>query len=296
MLSTGTYQGVQLPVVELPPHTQEVAAVRYRNDDDSNPGRVSVSGAYQSYPSGPTSSGPHGGSGPHSSPMSRGGFNSTPGTTGSVPALYPAQPGSHPSAPGASGSNPTGSGALHLTPGAAPVGASTSSKVVLAGIGIGVVAIGLGAVLFMGKAGDDPTTTPAASGAPVAPAPSSPAEKTTDRKADPPVAPSASSVTVRIEASPKSAKIFVDGKATGDNPHEAKFPKDGASHEIKVEADGYEAQTKTVVADKDTGLSIGLAPLVRRGGGGRPQPQPPPDDNSMKPNKPPTRNLDPTPY
>jgi len=273
MLSTGTYQGVQLPVVDMPAHTQEVAAVRFREEDVSQPSPAS--GQYQSYSTGSNSHPMNG------AQSARGGYPQTMSGAfpAAVPALYPAQPGSHPSAVSSIGSNPTGSGPLHLTPGGMGMstGASTGSKVAIVGVCAGVAVIALGAVLLMGRSSNEQATVAASNVTPAAK--SAPADTAS---AATPTETAAKNVTVKISASPKQAKVYLDGKPVATNPFETSIPRDGTTHEIKVEADGYELQTKQFTADKDVDVTIGLSQAKRVGGPSVGRPLPPPED-PMKP-------------
>lgn len=73
--------------------------------------------------------------------------------------------------------------------------------------------------------------------------------------------PLSTDVAVSVTASPKNAQIIVDGKPVGSS-YEAKVPKSSAPHTVRVEAEGYEAQTQNVVFERDVTLSIALAKAV----------------------------------
>jgi serine/threonine protein kinase len=64
-------------------------------------------------------------------------------------------------------------------------------------------------------------------------------------------------VSVSISASPSSARIAVDGNSVF-SPYEAKLDRSGNAHVVRIEADGYEPQTKSIVFDRDLTLSVAL--------------------------------------
>jgi len=77
----------------------------------------------------------------------------------------------------------------------------------------------------------------------------------------PDTAPAVTDVAISVTASPKNAQIIVDGKPVGST-YEAKVPRSSAQHTVRVEAEGYEAQTQNVVFERDVTLSIALAKAV----------------------------------
>jgi serine/threonine-protein kinase len=70
--------------------------------------------------------------------------------------------------------------------------------------------------------------------------------------------PPARDIRVRLRAEPKDAVVLIDGKPFASNPIDATFPKDGSSHVVKATAEGYEAQTLTVVFDRDIDAALVL--------------------------------------
>ncbi|MFO0614055.1 MAG: serine/threonine-protein kinase [Polyangiaceae bacterium] len=58
-------------------------------------------------------------------------------------------------------------------------------------------------------------------------------------------------ITVRLVASPASARIQLDGVDLAANPFVAKFPRDGAAHKLIVSAAGFAESAELVVFDKD---------------------------------------------
>jgi eukaryotic-like serine/threonine-protein kinase len=87
---------------------------------------------------------------------------------------------------------------------------------------------------------------------------------------------------LRVEADPKSAKLFMDGAQLPSNPFSAKFPSDGSGHRIRAEASGYASQSRIVIFDRDIKLKLDLDQPAAppRVGRGRPAvavaPPPPP--------------------
>jgi hypothetical protein len=64
-------------------------------------------------------------------------------------------------------------------------------------------------------------------------------------------------VSVLISASPPSARIAVDGNSVF-SPYAAKLDRSANAHVVRIEADGYEPQTKSIVFDRDLTLSVAL--------------------------------------
>jgi len=93
----------------------------------------------------------------------------------------------------------------------------------------------------------DPPQGTAASTAPAAPAA---VERPTD--------PAPERIHVVVRASPADARIVVDRDLVMDNPCVMTFPRDGGSHTVRVEADGYAPRQDTFDAKADLTLVIGL--------------------------------------
>jgi serine/threonine-protein kinase len=86
------------------------------------------------------------------------------------------------------------------------------------------------------------------------PAPSAPA-----------VAPSAvlpALAELRLRAIPASARFFLDDTPLPGNPFAGKFPRDGASHRLRIEAPGFATTHQLVLLDGDRDLAIDLVPEV----------------------------------
>jgi serine/threonine-protein kinase len=64
-------------------------------------------------------------------------------------------------------------------------------------------------------------------------------------------------IAVSISASPSNARISVDGNSVF-SPYEAKLERSATPHVVRIEADGYEPQTKSIVFDRDLTLSVAL--------------------------------------
>jgi serine/threonine-protein kinase len=76
--------------------------------------------------------------------------------------------------------------------------------------------------------------------------------------------PSASAPKARVSivATPADARIFVDGVAVGDNPAQLTLPRDGASHRVRVEANGFATKEDGVVLDgASVNIELALEPL-----------------------------------
>ncbi|MBS2013872.1 MAG: protein kinase [Deltaproteobacteria bacterium] len=122
-----------------------------------------------------------------------------------------------------------------------PVKTPTSRKgIVLGAVGVAVL-LAIGAVALRPKGGDGRAAAKAV---------------TTET-----ASPVATEVAISITATPKNAQIFVDGKPVG-SPYEAKVAKSSGQHTVRVEAEGYEAQTQTVAFERDITLAVALAKAV----------------------------------
>jgi eukaryotic-like serine/threonine-protein kinase len=92
---------------------------------------------------------------------------------------------------------------------------------------------------------------------------------------------------IQIKTTPEDAKVYIDDVLLPGTPPTGKFPKDGASHKLRVEAPGYVTKSEYVTCDADRTVEVALDRLVR--GGPVPpakthkDPDPPPADTADKP-------------
>ena len=89
----------------------------------------------------------------------------------------------------------------------------------------------------------------------------------------------------------------IDGALLPGNPCSGRFPRDGASHRVRVEAPGFSTDSRMLVFDKDVNVEVALAP--EKGGTaqntptkGTTQGSPANDGFGTKPGKPPKKKLD----
>jgi serine/threonine-protein kinase len=68
-------------------------------------------------------------------------------------------------------------------------------------------------------------------------------------------------VSVRISASPASARLFFDAELLPGNPFTRQIPSDGIQHIVRAEAEGYAAHSAAVVADMDREVTLELERL-----------------------------------
>lgn len=64
-------------------------------------------------------------------------------------------------------------------------------------------------------------------------------------------------VVISVTANPSSARITLDG-AEVTSPYEAKVERSSDMHTIRIEADGFEPETKSVVFDRSQALTVAL--------------------------------------
>jgi serine/threonine-protein kinase len=111
-------------------------------------------------------------------------------------------------------------------------------------------------------------------------------------------ATTAGDVEVSITANPPEAKIYLDDKLLAGNPYKGKLPKDGASHQLRIEAPGYTTRTDTLSLERDRSMDVVLVKDASASAdkqptrhGGAPPP-PPVDDMTPRNPKKPQRTLD----
>jgi eukaryotic-like serine/threonine-protein kinase len=84
-------------------------------------------------------------------------------------------------------------------------------------------------------------------------------------------------IEVRIRATPKDARLVLDGRELAENPFVGSFAKDGQDHMLRIEAPGYDTETRRLTFDRDVMIELGLqkksgaAPAVPRRGDGKPK-------------------------
>ncbi len=84
-------------------------------------------------------------------------------------------------------------------------------------------------------------------------------------------------IELRVRATPGDADVFIDGEKRGPAP----FSKDDREHELRVEAPGYEPETRKLRFERDVLIELSLTKTARAGGRPvvtRPKEQKQPDD------------------
>lgn len=74
----------------------------------------------------------------------------------------------------------------------------------------------------------------------------------------PPAHPEAELVDVSIRVAPPAAQITIDGLAVHGNPYHARIERDGKSHRIVAQADGYDPKFEDVSFSGDVAIDINL--------------------------------------
>lgn len=90
-----------------------------------------------------------------------------------------------------------------------------------------------------------------------APAPAS--APTSSAEAPPPDAAPIATVEYTLRATPKGARFVLDGRELEGNPAKANLPSDKNPHTLRIEANGYVAQERTLAGDRSTTLELMLA-------------------------------------
>jgi hypothetical protein len=170
----------------------------------------------------------------------------------------------------------------HASVASHPQKPGSNNRLTLVALGVAAAAGGAAALLYVAFARPSgsvlsPTTSDPVPAAPVtttAPAPitipSSPGETTSPVPSASDAAPKVSKILVK--ASPDTAEIFLDGTKVGEKGrYEGTVPRDGAEHELKVDAPGYASKTKTLKPGEDLSWEPELVP--NRTAGGTPAPK-----------------------
>jgi eukaryotic-like serine/threonine-protein kinase len=71
-------------------------------------------------------------------------------------------------------------------------------------------------------------------------------------------------IEVRIRATPREAKLLLDGRDLENNPFHGSFAKDGQDHMLRIEAPGYDTETRRLTFDRDVMIELALAKQAGR--------------------------------
>ena len=87
-----------------------------------------------------------------------------------------------------------------------------------------------------------------------------------------PAKPESTTITIRATVSPADARILIDGRNVGKSGDALVLPREKKEHAVRIEREGYEAQTMWVTADTDKQLGpitlVNLRPVVATSGPG----------------------------
>lgn len=101
-----------------------------------------------------------------------------------------------------------------------------------------------------------------------------------------PAAPPAS-VSLKILATPAEAQLFLDDRPLATGPYQGQLPKDDAAHTLRIEAPGYEPETRSVQLDRDASIEVVLqksaAPVASATAEATAAPSAPPTYERVKP-------------
>lgn len=70
--------------------------------------------------------------------------------------------------------------------------------------------------------------------------------------------PAVELITIELSTEPSQAKLFLDDSELPSNPYKSKFPRDGASHRVRAEAQDHKPKTVFVVFDQDRRIEVEL--------------------------------------
>ncbi|MBL9023893.1 MAG: hypothetical protein JNL21_16985 [Myxococcales bacterium] len=142
-----------------------------------------------------------------------------------------------------------------------------SRRLVTALVGTTGAAVGIAVVaIIFAMRGPAPTTPGPAPTQRAAPTPAqpqiTPSPAPTASTVPPPV-PAASTIQLTMEVSPNYARVYLD-KARLKAPYAQSLPKDGAAHELKIEAPGHKTKKVPFQATSDLSLVIALEALPKK--------------------------------
>ncbi len=136
----------------------------------------------------------------------------------------------------------------------------------LLSIGVGLAAVTAAvALIVVTLQRKDPPGDTATPGAPISGAPSPaavksdpvpPPPKRAEAKPEPEGETRASQVQIRLDLSPRTARVLLDGKPVSTNP--VVLTASSERHSFRLEADGYEAEERLIVADTSQTLVVAL--------------------------------------
>jgi serine/threonine-protein kinase len=97
--------------------------------------------------------------------------------------------------------------------------------------------------------------------------------------------PAVTDMELSIAVLPAEARIYLDDKPLLGNPYKAKLARDGASHQLRIEAAGYLTRSDTITFERDRSIEITLAKDPDKSGSKHPGPvvPPPPEDLGGRP-------------
>jgi hypothetical protein len=78
--------------------------------------------------------------------------------------------------------------------------------------------------------------------------------------AAPRVTQTAEQITIRLAATPATARVSIDAKPLEALPLEIKVPRDDQTHKVRIEAEGYEPRTETLSFAQDARMTFDLIP------------------------------------
>jgi eukaryotic-like serine/threonine-protein kinase len=72
--------------------------------------------------------------------------------------------------------------------------------------------------------------------------------------------PATEKMELVLRFAPNDAVARLDGVRLEQNPHRARYPKDGSKHELEITAEGRVTERRTLIFDRDIDLSVELSP------------------------------------
>jgi serine/threonine protein kinase len=163
--------------------------------------------------------------------------------------------------PAAEAREPSGKIAVAVDPPASePPAARRRSPALVFGVGAVVIAALCAAGVWAVSSGPE---APRAQAPEVEPAPIPPAAQEPEPEPEPSAPTAPETVELTIVATPAEATVTLDGEPLTNG--RAELPRDGASHEVVVAAEGYVTRTLRPTADRDREIVLELerAPRVR---------------------------------
>jgi eukaryotic-like serine/threonine-protein kinase len=155
-----------------------------------------------------------------------------------------------------------------VQPAAEPIPRSRLRTYLAVLVAVVAVAAGVAVVLPLARTGSNPppeTARPADVPAAGSAFPDQADEQAREPAAPSPPAEAAAQIRLRIASSPPQATVVVDGKLLGQTPLDVDIAATSHPSTVEITREGFRAESRRLVLDRDAQLDISLQPIAERG-------------------------------